>query len=151
VHLLVYCVSDNMTFRILSHITITFQKKTEWYNNWHCNWSMMYIIEQRMVPSFMVLYVLHFLRSNLTFCFNWNCSDKVMWIFFSQFQSFLFVSRKCVFIMNGMLMGTIDNHQITYTDVPEVVLCEYSHHFLSVTGTWEKSISEALFTLNITI
>jgi hypothetical protein len=53
--------------------------------------------------------------------------------------------------MNGMLMGRIDNHQITYTDVPEVVLCEYSHHFLSVTSTQEKSISEALFTLNITI
>lgn len=53
--------------------------------------------------------------------------------------------------MNGMLMGTIDNHQITYTDVLDVVLYEYSHHFLSVTDTQEKSISEALFTLNITI
>jgi len=53
--------------------------------------------------------------------------------------------------MNGMLMETNDNHQITYTDVHEVVLCEYSHHFLSVISTQEKSISEALFTLNITI
>jgi hypothetical protein len=53
--------------------------------------------------------------------------------------------------MNGMPMGTIDIHWITFTDIPEVVLCEYSHHFLSVTGTQEKSISEALFTLNITI
>jgi len=35
--LLMYFISDNMTFRILSLITITFQKKTEWYNNWHCN------------------------------------------------------------------------------------------------------------------
>ena len=76
---------------------------------------------------------------------------KNNFIFFSQFQSSLFVSRKCVFIMNGMLMGTIDNHQITYTDVHEVVLCDYSHHFLSVTSTQVKSISEALFTLNITI
>lgn len=95
----------------------------------------------------MVVAIFHFLWTS----FNWNCSDKVIWIFFSQFQSLLFVSRKCVFIMNGMLMGTIDNHQITYTDVHEVVLCEYSHHFLSVTSTQEKSISEALFTLNITI
>jgi hypothetical protein len=67
------------------------------------------------------------------------------------FQSLLFVSRKCVFIVNGMLTGTIDNRQITYADVPDVVLCEYSHHFISVTSTQEKSISQALFTLNITI
>jgi len=52
--------------------------------------------------------------------------------------------------MNGMLMGTIDNHQITYADVPDV-FCEYSHHFLSHTSTQKKSISEALFALNITI
>lgn len=99
----------------------------------------------------MVVAIFHFLRSSLTFCFNLNCSDKVIWLFFSQFQSLLFVSRKCVFIMNGMLMGTIDNHQVTYTDVLEVVLCEYSHHFLSVTSTQEKSISEALCALNIII
>jgi len=44
--------------------------------------------------------------------------------------------------MNGMLMGTFDNHQITYTDVPEVVLCEYSHHFLSVTAHKRSQFQE---------
>jgi len=36
-HLLIYFISDNMMFRILSCVTITLQKKTECSNNWHYN------------------------------------------------------------------------------------------------------------------
>jgi hypothetical protein len=55
--------------------------------------------------------------------------------------------------MNEMLMETIDNHEVIYTDVSEVVLCVCIHTivFQSPAHLQQKSISEALFTWNITI